>query len=417
MRIVDLFCGGGGLSHGLAQAGHDVVAAYDWWQPALDFYNRNILGHHAYKLDLSNVAKSVAEIRRWKPDVIVGGPPCQDFSSAGKRDENGGRASLTISYAKIVTTVRPKMFVMENVERAIKTKTYRNALRLFKTAGYDLAVAVLDASLCGAPQARKRIVVVGGLKFSVAEMIGLYRANQSHVPMTIREYFGDGLNIDFYYRHPRSYARRGVFSVDEPSPTIRGVNRPIPQGYPGHEGDAAPITTRGLRPLTTRERSRIQTFPAEWDLCGNKSDIEQIIGNAVPCALGEFVGRALMAFNEMPRRKVNPDVNSVSVFTQYENARNGDVDIVELESLDPNIVNPDDGADDKCEDYSPCEPIPAQMLLAVDRKNARLEVAQREKGFKGKGYSMGHKRGSKRRAIVAAAKRARDGKAVKSRKK
>lgn len=384
MRVVDLFCGGGGLSHGLTQAGHEVVAAYDWWQPALDFYNRNIQDHHAYKLDLSNVAKSVAEIRRWKPDVIVGGPPCQDFSSAGKRDENGGRASLTISYARIVTAVRPKMFVMENVERAIKTKTYRNALRMFKEAGYELSVAVLDASLCGAPQARKRIVVVGGLKFSVAEIVDIYRANQAHSPLTVREYFGKDLNIDFYYRHPRSYARRGVFSVDEPSPTIRGVNRPIPQGYPGHSGDAAPITTKGLRPLTTRERSRIQTFPATWDLCGNKSDIEQIIGNAVPCALGEFVGRALVEFEGMPHHKMNPDVNSVPLFVQYEQTRNGDLSNLDLEPLDLDIVGGGDIEAEKESDYPPCQPEPAQMLLAVERKKARMTAKQKAKGFGGK---------------------------------
>lgn len=388
MKIVDLFCGGGGLSYGLAQAGHNVVAAYDWWQPALDFYNRNIHDHHAYKLDLSNVQKSVAEIRRWKPDAIVGGPPCQDFSSAGKRDEKGGRASLTISYAKIVTTILPKVFVMENVERAIKTKTYRNALRLFKEAGYELAVAVLDASLCGAPQARKRIVVVGGLRFSVGEMIDIYRANQSHSPMTIREYFGRDLDIDYYYRHPRSYARRGVFSVDEPSPTIRGVNRPIPQGYPGHEGDAAPITTRGLRPLTTRERSRVQTFPATWDLCGNKSDIEQIIGNAVPCALGEFIGRALTEFDDMPRHKVISDVNTVSVFVQHDRARSGDVSNVDLEPLDPNIVGGEDGSSDEKKCYKPCQPEPTQMLLAVEKKRARMKSGEEQKGLKGKKYSV-----------------------------
>lgn len=387
MKIVDLFCGGGGLSYGLAQAGHEVVAAYDWWQPALDFYNRNIHDHHAYKLDLSNVAKSVAEIRRWNPDVIVGGPPCQDFSSAGKRDENGGRASLTISYAKIVTAVRPKMFVMENVERAIKTKTYRNALRMFKEAGYDLAVAVLDASLCGAPQARKRIVVVGGREFSVSEIIGLYRKNQAHKPMTIREFMGNDLNIDFYYRHPRSYARRGVFSVDEPSPTIRGVNRPIPLGYPGHEGDAAPITTRGLRPLTTKERSRIQTFPAEWDLCGNKSDIEQIIGNAVPCALGEFIGRALMALEGMPHRNINPVVDSVSVFVQHECDRNDDIKDVKLEPLDHSVVGDGVQVIDDGENYPPCRPEPSQMLLAVERKKAKLTSTQKRKGMKGKTYS------------------------------
>lgn len=365
MRIVDLFCGGGGLSYGLEQAGHKIVAAYDWWQPALDFYNRNISSHHAYKLDLSDVERAAIEIRRWKPEAIVGGPPCQDFSSAGKRNENGGRASLTTAYAQIVAAVRPKMFVMENVSRAIKTKIYRQALRTLKEAGYDLAVAILDASLCGVPQARRRIVVVGGLGISVSEIIDIYRAHQSHKPMTIRDYLGDELKLDYYYRHPRSYARRGIFSVDEPSPTIRGVNRPIPLGYPGHEGDAVPITTPGLRPLTTRERSRIQTFPATWDLCGRKSDVEQIIGNAVPCALGEFIGRALTAFEGVPHSRAHSDSGSVSVFTQYSEARSDDIVTVELEQADvaecprvKKLVLP-------LSAYKLCQPEPVQMLFSV----------------------------------------------------
>ena len=326
MRIVDLFCGGGGLSRGLSDAGHQVVAAFDWWQPAIDFYNRNTHDHQAYQADLSNVAQSVAAIRRWHPEVIVGGPPCQDFSSAGNRNENGGRASLTTSYAHIVTAVRPRYFVMENVARAIKTNTYRNALRTFKEAGYGLAVAILDASLCGAPQARQRIVVVGARNMDPSDIIGIYRANQADHRMTIRDYFGDDLGIEYYYRHPRSYARRGIFSVDEPSATIRGVNRPVPDGYPGHPGDAAPVGAPGLRALTTRERSRIQTFPADWDLTGNKSDIEQIIGNAVPCALGEFIGNALEEFDHLRHHRVrNDDPDTVRVFTQYPTPQDGDI--------------------------------------------------------------------------------------------
>ena len=331
MRIVDLFCGGGGLSQGMADAGHEVVAAYDWWQPALDFYNHNIQGHEACKLDLSNVKLAVDTIKRWRPDVIIGGPPCQDFSSAGKRDENGGRASLTIAYANIVASVRPRYFVMENVERAIKTKTYRKALAIFKKNGYSLAIAILDASLCGVPQARKRIVVIGSRNYDTSPIIDIYRRNQANHHMTLREYFGNELGIDYYYRHPRSYARRGIFSVDEPSPTVRGVNRPVPNGYPGHPGDAAPVNAPGLRPLTTKERSRIQTFPANWDLIGAKSDLEQIIGNAVPVNLGAFIGRALTEFDEMRHRKIqDADPKSVDIFLQYEEPKNGDIIQVNL---------------------------------------------------------------------------------------
>lgn len=297
-RTVDLFCGGGGLTQGLSDAGFDVVAAFDCWQPAIDFYNQNQRGHCAYKQDLSNVKSSVERIKQWNPAVIVGGPPCQDFSSAGKRDENGGRASLTLSYAKIVTSIRPPVFLMENVDRALKAKTYKQALRMFAAAGYHMTIAVLDASLCGAPQKRKRVVVVGTLRTPGASLVDIYKRNQAARPMTIRDYLGDSLGIDYYYRHPRSYARRGVFSIDEPSPTVRGVNRPIPRGYEGHPGDAVAVTSANLRPLTTKERSLIQTFPEHWELIGSKSDVEQIVGNAVPCKLGEFVGRAIKIMDE-----------------------------------------------------------------------------------------------------------------------
>ena len=292
-RTVDLFCGGGGLSQGLANAGFDVVASFDFWNAAIDFYNQNIKDHHAYQQDLSNVKESVERIKKWNPAVIVGGPPCQDFSSAGKRDEDGGRAALTISYAQIVTTIRPQLFIMENVDRALKAQTYRQAIKIFSDAGYHMTIAVLDASLCGVPQKRKRVVVVGSLRTPSVSLVEIYKKNQARKPMTVRDYLGDSLGIDYYYRHPRSYARRGVFSVDEPSPTVRGVNRPIPKGYEGHPGDAAPVSTPDLRPLTTKERSLIQTFPKEWVLDGAKSDVEQIIGNAVPVKLAEFIGRAI----------------------------------------------------------------------------------------------------------------------------
>lgn len=223
-----------------------------------------------------------------------GGPPCQDFSSAGKRDENGGRAELTISYAKIVTSIRPQLFIMENVDRALKSKTYKEAIKIFSDAGYHMTIAVLDASLCGAPQKRKRVVVVGSLTAPSMSIIEIYKKRQAATPMTIRDYLGDSLGVEYYYRHPRSYARRGIFSIDEPSPTIRGVNRPIPKGYAGHPGDATTIKTSNLRPLTTKERSLIQTFPREWDVSGRKSEIEQIIGNAVPVKLAEFVGKAII---------------------------------------------------------------------------------------------------------------------------
>ena len=114
MRVVDLFAGSGGLSLGFQNAGFDVVAAFERWPAAAKCYRANF-DHPALEIDLADVPAAVAEIEKFSPDVVIGGPPCQDFSHAGKRVE-ADRASLTESFAAIVAAIRPKCFVMENVD-------------------------------------------------------------------------------------------------------------------------------------------------------------------------------------------------------------------------------------------------------------------------------------------------------------
>ena len=291
MRVVDLFSGCGGLSLGFEQAGMDVVAAYDNWAAAAWVYSINF-DHPIYTLDLSSEAKAAENIRKYNPDIIIGGPPCQDFSSAGLRNENNGRGDLTVSYSKIISIIRPEWFVMENVATITKTNKLVSAKEIFKNAGYGMTQIVLNAALCGVPQKRKRFFLIGKLGEKDDFMIDFIKSRLSSKEMTVKDYFGDKIDIEFYYRHPRSYARRGIFSVNEPSPTIRGVNRPIPKGYPIHNND--PVKSLdGIRPLTTMERAMIQTFPESFDFHGSKSEIEQMIGNAVPVNLGKFVASAI----------------------------------------------------------------------------------------------------------------------------
>lgn len=116
--------------------------------------------------------------------------------------------------------------------------------------------------------------------------------NLAKKSMSVREYLNDEFNIQHYYRHPRSYQRRGIFSIDEPSPTIRGVNRPIPPNYKLHSSDTTKDLSK-VRPLTTKERARIQTFPINFILPGSKTNLEQIIGNAVPVNLAQYVAKIL----------------------------------------------------------------------------------------------------------------------------
>ena len=293
MKAVDLFAGCGGMSLGFQNAGFNIVAAFEFWDIAAECYEKNF-SHPVFRTDLSDVDLAVKQISVFSPDLIIGGPPCQDFSHAGKRIESS-RASLTESYAKIVSNIHPKYFVMENVDRAEKSHAFEKARIVFKNAGYGLTQMVLDASKCGVPQKRKRFFCIGALGKDDDFMRDILISGIQSKETTLRDYFGDTLDFEFYYRHPRNYNRRAVFSIDEPAPTMRGVNRPVPKGYPGHPNDACPISDN-IRALTTLERSLIQTFPATFKWCGNKTEMEQMIGNAVPVKLAEYVASALQQY-------------------------------------------------------------------------------------------------------------------------
>ncbi len=290
MNIIDLFAGCGGMSLGFQNAGFNLTAAFEFWNVAAECYGKNF-NHPVFQTDLSDVCAAVEQIKPFSPNLIIGGPPCQDFSHAGKRIE-ASRASLTEAYARIIDEIRPKYFVMENVDRAEKSKAFEKAEYIFKKAGYGLTKMVLDASKCGIPQKRKRFFCIGALGKDDDFMKENLESGISKKSTTLREYFGDTLDFEYYYRHPRNYNRRAVFSIDEPAPTMRGVNRPVPKGYPGHPNDACPISD-DIRALTTLERSLIQTFPATFKWCGNKTEMEQMIGNAVPVKLAEYVASKL----------------------------------------------------------------------------------------------------------------------------
>lgn len=292
---MDLFCGCGGMSLGFQNAGFDILAAYDNWDVAVNIYKENF-SHPVYKMDLNN-KDAVESIIEMQPEIIIGGPPCQDFSIAGKR-KMGERANLTIRYAQIIASIKPNWFVMENVYNIKRMSVLPKTIEIIKASGYGISTKILDASRCGVPQKRKRFFMIGHLNDDDGFLDIILEKNLSQYQMTVYDYLGDSLNTEFYYMHPRSYNRRAVFSIYEPSATIRGVNRPIPGGYKRHHGDKADIS-EGVRSLTTKERSYIQTFPENFVFNGSKTDVEQAIGNAVPVKLAEYVANCILEYQEM----------------------------------------------------------------------------------------------------------------------
>lgn len=295
-KAVDLFCGCGGLSLGLQNADFDVVAGFDGWQEAITVYRANNPDHDAILHDLSDEERTVNLVREYAPFLIAGGPPCQDFSSAGGRVE-GTRAELTIKFANVIERVGPAAFIMENVSRARNSAAFRDALLVFRRAGYGLTMVILNAALCGVPQARKRLFLIGLKGEQDDFLLPSLEASMSSTPMTIRQYDPDLVGFDFYYRHPRTYSRKAIYSIDEPSPTIRGINRPKPSTYKKHDADSHTPDDDRVKSLDLDQRARLQTFPRGYfDVKVSKAAKEQMIGNAVPVELAHFVASALNTY-------------------------------------------------------------------------------------------------------------------------
>lgn len=301
LNTVDLFCGCGGMSLGFQNAGFKIKYACDNWDPAISVYKSNF-SHTIEKLDVSKKS-AVKRIANFSPDLIVGGPPCQDFSSAGRANFASDRANLVSAFARIVAEVRPRFFVMENVPGVRHSKIYTQAEAVLRKSGYGLSKNILDACYCGVPQSRKRLFLVGGLGCEDGFLKPYIDELLSEKHMTLRDYFGDSLGMDYYFRIPTNYTRRAIFSFDEPSKTVRAVDRPIPGNYKKHPDDLVSVGKK-VRAFTVLERSYIQTFPKNFKFEGTKTNLNQMIGNAVPVKMAELLANSLSNFIRTNKLKV-----------------------------------------------------------------------------------------------------------------
>ena len=165
-NVIDLFCGCGGLSLGFEQAGYNVLLGIDVWKDALETFRHNHKNGATLCADLSKLTGEEVdrEINSQKVDVIIGGPPCQGFSVAGKRIVDDERNTLYKSFVRMVEYFNPKAFVLENVPNilSIGGGVVREAIICdFQKLGYNVVTQVLTASDYGVPQNRRRAIFVG----------------------------------------------------------------------------------------------------------------------------------------------------------------------------------------------------------------------------------------------------------------
>lgn len=334
--MIDLFAGCGGMTRGFAAAGFRPVLAVEHDRAAAATYAANFGGGHVAAVDIAAVRPADLP----PADVIIGGPPCQGFSNLGARAADDPRNQLWREYLRIVEHVRPKAFVIENVDRFLAAPEF--ALLRAHTDGYELTTGHLLAADFGVPQRRKRAFVIGsrvgpiplpggthdragwhgvgtvldGLPdrpaakqlpvsstdFGWGPVPGVFAAADLHLART-----PTALSLE-RYRHippgggrfdlpdhllPRCWRekRTGTTDVmgrmrwDQPSLTIRT------EFYKPEKGQY--LHPRHHRPITHLEAARLQTFPDDFAWCGTKTDIARQIGNAVPPRLAEAVALRL----------------------------------------------------------------------------------------------------------------------------
>jgi DNA (cytosine-5)-methyltransferase 1 len=353
--LVDLFCGAGGLSLGFQRAGFRLIRAVDNWKPAIDTYRTNIGGHV-----LEENITEFTEI----PDctVIAGGPPCQGFSSAGKRQGNDERNSLVTVFARLVARVKPQAFVFENVEGFLTGADGRFVLDLLiplLEVGYRVHLRKINAANYGVPQHRKRVVAIGGLGWDpsypepthsargapgarlattllppapcLAESLADLPPPSDCEPGTPPDHVSkllEGLDLaraELLKPGQRmrdlpeelwhdSYRRRAFRRVMDGTPTERRGGAPSGVRRLRADEPSKAITGGSLRdflhpsehrPLTNRECARLQMFPDDFVFFGSKADRAQLIGNAVPPLLAQKIAERLLRDLNTPR-ETNP---------------------------------------------------------------------------------------------------------------
>ena len=159
--FVDLFCGAGGLSLGLERAGWTHLLAVDHWSDAITTYKQNFPTHLAIQEDVSLLNEyRLRELVGISPDWVVGGPPCQGFSTVGRRERDDPRNRLVHEFARIVEVLQPQGVLIENVVGLRDMNFVESVCELFQDIGYGVTALVLKAADYGVPQLRHRIVFV-----------------------------------------------------------------------------------------------------------------------------------------------------------------------------------------------------------------------------------------------------------------
>ena len=314
LNVIDLFCGCGGMSKGLTDAGLNVIAGIDIWDKAVASYNKNY-HHKAYCADLTQLPpekfNELYNKENKNVDILVGGPPCQSFSIAGKRDKNDPRNALFMEYVKYLDYFKPKAFIMENVIGMLSKKTANgeNVIDIIMeqlNRNYNCIINKLYASDFEVPQNRRRTIIIGirkDLNILPKEPEPIITSVQDRIP--VKSILIPKEEVDKkYYLSEKALAgienKKGVnkekgFGFGAQMLDFNKPSYTIPARYWKDGYDAlVKYNETEIRRLTITELKRIQSFPDNYIIDGSNKDIIMQIGNAVACKFAYYLGKYII---------------------------------------------------------------------------------------------------------------------------
>lgn len=334
MKIIDLFCGIGGLSLGFEQAGFEVVSAIDMWDDAIKTFNHNRKEKVAKTISVEeyNDVELPAIAASNRITGIIGGPPCQGFSTVGRRDIDDARNKLYLEFYKAVKIAHPDFFVIENVKGMLtlnKGAFVRDIIERFGPdgLGYSISYKLLNAADYGIPQNRFRVFYVGikgkefvfpepygyrlSAKDGISDLLGSDNTHYGSEPQNDfqREMRGDQkhpINQD-YTEHSEQTVRiismipdgGNIKSLPPEYWQVRKYNKAFERMSSERPSNTIDTGHRNYfhyaepRIPTVRESARIQSFPDSFEILGTRGSQYKQVGNAVPPVLARLIAEEI----------------------------------------------------------------------------------------------------------------------------
>lgn len=308
-KVISTFAGAGGSSLGYSMAGFRELLAVEWDNNAVETFKLNFPDVPVYHGDIAKLSVDeclrLANIQPGELDIFDGSPPCQGFSTAGKRKLSDSRNQLFREYVRLLRGLRPKVFVMENVSGMVKGVmkiVFAEIMRELKASGYQVSARLLNAMYFGVPQSRQRMIFIGvredlGIEPShpeaETEAVKLKNAwhgieNEKGIApsgqlLELVKILPEGASNGSGKYSKQAYGKSQFFGVnrlcwEETSPTIIKTYQRV--FHPLHNA-----------PPSTMQTKRIGSFPDSFVFAGKDGDIWMRIGNSVPPLFMQSIAR------------------------------------------------------------------------------------------------------------------------------